>query len=81
MTSPTTHALEGALAQCLVETLHQMAMEAGKAGDPVREHVLTESACLLDGYQAGLVLARPHPATGFRLVPFASQPAMEGCPA
>lgn len=30
--------------------------------------LLAEAACLLDGYQAGLHIATPHPASGYTIV-------------
>jgi hypothetical protein len=35
---------------------------------------LADAACMLDQYQAGLSLATPNPATGYKLVPI-DQPA------
>lgn len=51
-------------ARHLVAELHQIAERS--TGD-LRD-TLQEAACLLDGYQAGLSLATPHPATGYALV-------------
>ena len=51
-------------ARHVVAELHASADRAtGKFAE-----LLREAACLLDGYQAGLQLATPHPATGYALV-------------
>jgi len=53
------------LARYLVDRLHAAAARAGNS--ELRE-LLQDSAALLDGYQAGLELAAPHPLTGYALV-------------
>lgn len=53
----------------LVEALHAVAEHAAN-DDPGSElaQLLQDAAVLLDSYQAGLILATPHPATGYALV-------------
>jgi hypothetical protein len=55
-------------ARLLVERMHSVA--AGLRGDGYLKSAdaVAEGASLLDAYQAGLVLATPHPATGYVLV-------------
>ncbi len=50
-------------ARDLVDGLH---FEATRHSGGMRD-LLERAACLLDAYQAGLELATPHPATGYRL--------------
>lgn len=54
------------LARDLVDRLYAAADRAGNSD--LRE-LLEDAAVLLDGYQAGLELAAPHPLTGYALVP------------
>ena len=53
----------------LVEALHAVSEHAAN-DDPGSElaELLQDAAVMLDSYQAGLILATPHPATGYALV-------------
>ncbi len=51
-------------ARRLVDELHAA---AGRAHGAMRD-LLERAAVDIDGYQAGLMLAEPHPLTGYRLV-------------
>lgn len=48
----------------IVEQLHDI---AHRATGGLRD-TLEQAAAMLDGYQAGLILATPHPCTGYVLV-------------
>ncbi len=61
-------------ARAIVDQLHAVADSMTACS---LQNLLREAAVLLDGYQAGINIATPHPATGYALVERAKQPLID----